>query len=100
VRSYNDVASRSICPGVEEKPWSLERVVEMTAEYQRGKEDAKFEAAFADLWVVVQFPAAYFLNRFLTTNARPLVKSLYVSCPAYTTPPGGPIMRASRKTSR
>jgi hypothetical protein len=29
--------------------WSLERAVEMTAEYLRRKEDAKFEDAFAKL---------------------------------------------------
>ena len=35
--------------GVEFEAWDLERVVEMTAEYCRRKEDAKFEAAFAEL---------------------------------------------------
>lgn len=34
---------------VEEKPWSLEDVVTMTADYMRRKEDEKFEAAFAQL---------------------------------------------------
>ena len=34
---------------LEEKPWSLERVVEMTADYLRRKEDAEFEEAFAKL---------------------------------------------------
>jgi hypothetical protein len=29
--------------------WSLERVVEMTADYMRRKEDAVFEAAFAQI---------------------------------------------------
>ena len=29
--------------------WDLERVVEMTADYMRRKEDSKFEAAFAKL---------------------------------------------------
>jgi hypothetical protein len=38
-----------VAAGLEEKPWSLERVVEMTAEYLRRKEDAVFEAAFAEL---------------------------------------------------
>lgn len=37
----------AVAAGVEEKPWGLERVVEMTEAYLRGKEDAKFEAAFA-----------------------------------------------------
>jgi hypothetical protein len=32
---------------VEEKPWILEQVVEMTADYMRRKEDAEFEKAFA-----------------------------------------------------
>ena len=31
------------------KQWRLEDVVEMTAEYMRRKEDAKFEGAFAKL---------------------------------------------------
>jgi IS1 family transposase len=39
----------AVAAGIEEKPWSLERVVEMTADYLRRKEDAKFEAAFAEL---------------------------------------------------
>jgi len=39
----------AVAAGLEEKPWSLERVVEMTAEYCRRKEDAKFEEAFAEL---------------------------------------------------
>lgn len=34
---------------IEEKPWDLEQVVEMTADYVRRKEDAVFEAAFAEL---------------------------------------------------
>lgn len=33
--------------GVEFERWSLEQAVEMTAEYLRRKEDAKFEDAFA-----------------------------------------------------
>lgn len=39
----------AVAAGIEEKPWTLERVVEMTAEYMRGKEDAKFETAFAEI---------------------------------------------------
>jgi hypothetical protein len=35
--------------GVEFERWSLEQAVEMTAEYLRRKEDAKFEDAFAKL---------------------------------------------------
>lgn len=31
--------------GLEVERWSLERVVEMTAEYQRRKEDAEFDKA-------------------------------------------------------
>jgi molybdopterin biosynthesis enzyme len=38
----------AIAAGLEEKPWSLERVVEMTAEYLRRKEDAVFKAALAE----------------------------------------------------
>jgi hypothetical protein len=33
--------------GFEYERWSLEQVVEMTADYWRQKEDAKFEEAFA-----------------------------------------------------
>ena len=39
----------AVAAGLEEKAWSLEQVVELTAQYQRGKEDAKFEAAFCAL---------------------------------------------------
>jgi hypothetical protein len=39
----------AVAAGVEFERWSLERVVEMTADYLRGKEDALFEAAFANL---------------------------------------------------
>ncbi len=39
----------AVAAGVEEKAWNLERVVEMTADYMRRKEDAKFEMAFAEL---------------------------------------------------
>jgi hypothetical protein len=37
----------AIAAGVEYERWSLERAVEMTADYHRRKEDAEFEAAFA-----------------------------------------------------
>ena len=36
----------AVAAGVEFERWSLEQVVEMTAEYFRAKEDVKFEAAF------------------------------------------------------
>src|SRR5207302_3021861 len=36
----------AVAAGVEFERWDLERVVEMTADYIRRKEDAKFEAAF------------------------------------------------------
>jgi IS1 transposase len=39
----------AVAAGIEFEAWDLERVVEMTAEYCRRKEDAKFEAAFAEL---------------------------------------------------
>ena len=39
----------AVAAGVEFEAWDLERVVEMTAEYCRRKEDAKFEEAFAEL---------------------------------------------------
>jgi hypothetical protein len=39
----------AVAAGLEESPWSLERVVELTEQYLRGKEDTKFEAAFAQL---------------------------------------------------
>jgi hypothetical protein len=38
-----------VAAGLELKPWRLEDVVEMTSKYMREKEDAKFEAAFAEL---------------------------------------------------
>src|SRR5438105_3146368 len=38
----------AVAAGVEFEQWDLERVVELTAEYCRRKEDAKFEAAFAE----------------------------------------------------
>jgi len=37
----------AVAAGVELEPWTLERVVEMTADYMRRKEDAEFERAFA-----------------------------------------------------
>jgi hypothetical protein len=39
----------AVAAGVELERWSLERVVEMTEAFMRRKEDAKFEAAFAQL---------------------------------------------------
>lgn len=39
----------AVAAGGEIERWNLERVVEMTAEYMRRKEDAAFEAAFATL---------------------------------------------------
>lgn len=39
----------AVAGGVELEAWDLERVVEMTANYMRWKEDAKFEMAFAEL---------------------------------------------------
>ena len=39
----------AVAAGVELERWSLERVVEMTAEYMRRKEDSVFDAAFATL---------------------------------------------------
>jgi hypothetical protein len=41
--------SPAVAAGLEEKPWSLEKVVELTEEYLRRKEDAQFEEAFAEL---------------------------------------------------
>jgi hypothetical protein len=39
----------AVAAGVEFERWSLEQAVEMTAEYLRRKEGAKFEDAFAKL---------------------------------------------------
>jgi IS1 family transposase len=39
----------AVAAGIELERWDLERVVQMTADYLRRKEDAKFEAAFAKL---------------------------------------------------
>src|SRR2546423_4429506 len=39
----------AVAAGVEYERWSLERVVDMTADYLRHKEDARFAAAFAEL---------------------------------------------------
>jgi hypothetical protein len=39
----------AVAAGVEFERWSLEQSVEMTAEYLRQKEDAKFEDAFAEI---------------------------------------------------
>jgi hypothetical protein len=40
-------ATPAVAAGVEYERWSLERAVEMAAEYVRRKEDAEFETAFA-----------------------------------------------------
>jgi len=37
-----------VAAGVEWEAWDLERVVEMTADFMRRKQDAKFEEAFAE----------------------------------------------------
>lgn len=39
----------AVAAGVELERWTLEQVVEMTADYMRRKEDAKFEEAFTRL---------------------------------------------------
>jgi len=39
----------AVAAGIELERWDLERVVEITADYARRKEDAKFEQAFAEL---------------------------------------------------
>jgi len=41
----------AVAAGVELEPWSLERVVEMTENYLRSKEDAEFEQAFANVGI-------------------------------------------------
>jgi hypothetical protein len=47
VRVHKGIGSTpAVAAGVELERWDLERVVEMTAEYLRRKDDAKFEAAF------------------------------------------------------
>lgn len=47
VRVHKTLETTPAVPaGVEFERWDLERVVEMTADYLRRKEDAKFEAAF------------------------------------------------------
>lgn len=40
----------AVAAGVEDAPWILERVVEMTADYMRRKEDAVFEDVFAEIY--------------------------------------------------
>jgi IS1 family transposase len=50
VRKHNTLGTTpAVAAGVELAQWGLEQVVEMTADYLRRKEDAKFEAAFAEL---------------------------------------------------
>jgi len=49
VRNHKTLGtSPAVAAGVEFERWDLERVVEMTAEYNRRKEDAVFEEAFAE----------------------------------------------------
>ena len=49
VRIHNTLGTTpALAAGVEFERWSLERAVEMTADYIRRKEDAKFEKAFAE----------------------------------------------------
>jgi hypothetical protein len=43
--------SPAVAAGVEFERWDLERVVEMTAEYCRRKEDAQFEEVFAEIGI-------------------------------------------------
>ncbi len=48
VRKHSTLGTTpAVAAGVELKRWGLERVVEMTADYMRRKEDATFEKAFA-----------------------------------------------------
>jgi IS1 family transposase len=50
VRVHKTLGSTpAVAAGVEYERWSLEKVVEMTADYWRKKEDAKFEDAFAKI---------------------------------------------------
>jgi len=50
VRKHKSLGTTpAVAAGVEFERWSLERVVEMTGDYLRRKEDAKFEEAFAKL---------------------------------------------------
>ena len=52
VRKHKSLGTTpAVAAGVELEPWSLERVVEMTADYLRNKEDAEFEKAFAEIGV-------------------------------------------------
>jgi len=48
VRKHHTLGTTpAVAAGIEESRWSLERVVEMTEEFVRTQEDAKFEEAFA-----------------------------------------------------
>src|SRR5437868_5071834 len=50
VRKHHSLGvTPAVAAGLEFERWSLERVVEMTGDYLRRKEDAKFEEAFAKL---------------------------------------------------
>jgi hypothetical protein len=52
VRKHTSLGTTPVvAAGVELEPWGLEQVVEMTADCWRRKEDAKFEAAFADMGI-------------------------------------------------
>jgi hypothetical protein len=50
VRKHSTLGTTlAVAAGVEFERWTLERVVEMAADYLRRKEDAEFEKAFAAL---------------------------------------------------
>jgi len=50
VRKHKTIGlTPAVAAGVESEAWDLEQVVEMTADFMRRKEDAKFEAALAQL---------------------------------------------------
>jgi hypothetical protein len=50
VRVHNTLGTTpAVAAGVEFERWSLEKVMDMTAEYIRRKEDAEFEKAFAEI---------------------------------------------------
>jgi hypothetical protein len=50
VRRHKTIGTTpAVAAGVEWEPWTLERVVEITEEYLRRKEDVVFEAAFAEV---------------------------------------------------
>jgi hypothetical protein len=50
VRIHKSLGSTpAVAAGIEFERWDLERVVEITGDFMRRKEDAEFETAFADL---------------------------------------------------